>query len=124
MTDEMFIIDSLVHALNWDPENWADPVAARASTEAATYTAAHQGSARYDFPPELFVRNWSVDDSANLLFRESATAVGIFNPQPLFVFKDGQTAVEKAYEAVRKYPTRFVGTYAAIDPLRAGWRSY
>jgi hypothetical protein len=124
VTDDIFIIDSLVHSLNWDPSNWADQVAARASTEAATYTAAHQGSPEYDFPAELFVRNWTVEDSANLLFAESPTAVGVFNPQPLFVFKDGQTSVEKAYEAVRKYPSRFIGTYAAIDPLRDGWRTY
>jgi predicted TIM-barrel fold metal-dependent hydrolase len=124
VADDIFIVDSLVHALNWDPTNWADPVAARASTEAATYTAAHQGSPGYDFPAELFVRNWTVEDSANLLFGESSTAVGVFNPQPLFVFRDGQTSVEKAYEAVRKYPSRFIGTYAAVDPLRDGWRTY
>lgn len=124
MADDIFIVDSLVHALNWDPSNWADIVAARASVQAATYTAAHQGSAEYDFPAELFVRNWTVEDSANLLFGESTTAVGVFNPQPLFVFKDGQTSVEKAGEAIRKYPSRFIGTYAAIDPLREGWRTY
>ncbi|MEU0482593.1 amidohydrolase family protein [Streptosporangium sp. NPDC006013] len=124
MRDDIFVLDSLVHALNWDESNWADPVAAKASVDAAAYTAAHQGSPDYDLPRELFVRDWTVDDSANLLFRESMTSVGVFNPQPLFVFKDGQTSVEKAYEAVRKYPTRFIGTYAAIDPLRDGWERY
>jgi hypothetical protein len=41
----------------------------------------------------------------------------------LFVFKDGQTSVAKAYEALEKYPTRFIGSYAAIDPLRSGWEA-
>jgi predicted TIM-barrel fold metal-dependent hydrolase len=121
MSDDIFIIDGLVHALNWEESNWADPVAAGSSTDAACYTAAHQGSPTYDMPRELFQRNWTEDDSANLLFRESTTSVGIFNPQPLFVFKDGQTSLEKAYRAVEKYPTRFIGSYAAIDPLREGW---
>lgn len=124
MLDDLFILDSLVHALNWEPSNWADQVAAKASTEAASYTASHQGSPQYDMPPELFVRNWTPTDSANLLFRESTTSVGVFNPQPLFVFKDGQTSVAKAYEAINKYPTRFIGTYAAIDPLRDGWQTF
>ncbi|WP_238006990.1 amidohydrolase family protein [Dactylosporangium sp. AC04546] len=124
MEDDVFIIDSLVHALNWTEENWADPVAAGSSAEAAAYTAAHQGSGAYDMPRELFLRDWTPGDSANLLFRESTTSVGVFNPQPLFVFKDGQTSVEKAIEAIRRYPTRFIGAYAAIDPLRDGWRSY
>jgi predicted TIM-barrel fold metal-dependent hydrolase len=120
----MFIIDALVHALNWEESNWADRVAAGSSVEAACYTAAHQGSPAYDMPRHLFQRNWTEDDSANLLFRESTTSVGIFNPQPLFVFKDGQTSLEKAYRAVEKYPTRFIGSYAAIDPLRDGWEEH
>ncbi|WP_157988083.1 amidohydrolase family protein [Jiangella endophytica] len=124
MYEDVFVLDSLVHALNWTEENWADRTACKASCDAAAFTAANHGHPAYDMPPELFLRDWTPEDSANLLFRESTTSVGVFNPQPLFVFKDGQTSVEKAVEAVTKYPSRFIGSYAAIDPLRDGWRTH
>jgi hypothetical protein len=120
----VFILDALVHALNWDPSNYADYVPAAAGAKAAAYIAAHTGSPEYDYPEEKFISNWSVDDMANLLFRESTTTVGIFNPQPLFVYKDGLTSLEKAKYAVERYPTRFIGTYAAVDPLRPGWQDH
>jgi hypothetical protein len=120
---DVFVLDSLVHALNWREDNWADKVAGRAGSEAAAFTAAHQGDPEYDYPREKFISDWSVEDVANVLFRESTTCVGVFNPQPLFVYKDGLTALHKAYEAVEKFPTRFIGTYATIDPLREGWQA-
>jgi predicted TIM-barrel fold metal-dependent hydrolase len=119
-----FILDSLVHALNWDPSNYADYGPAEAGARAAAFTAAHTGSSEYDYPEDKFISDWSVDDIASLLFRESTTTVGVFNPQPLFIYRDGLTSLEKARYAIERYPTRFIGTYAAIDPLRPGWQDH
>jgi len=120
MTDDVFVLDSLTHSLNLSDENIADEVPARMVIEAIVAVAANTDS-KYDCPRETMVRDWSVDDTANVLFRESITSVAVYNPQPIFIFKDGLTAVEKAAGALERYPNRFVGAYACIDPLRKGW---
>lgn len=120
MNDDIFVLDCLVHAFDLTEGNIADEVPARAILEAIAYVAGNTGS-EYDCPREKMMRNWSVDELAAVLFRESTTSVAVFNPQPIYIFKDGLTAIEKAAEAIRRYPTRFIGTYACVDPLRKGW---
>jgi hypothetical protein len=122
--DEFFVLDSLIHAINFDPSNYADEVAGAAGAKAAAFVVANSGLPGYDYPPEKFISDFSVDDMAHMVFGESQTTVGVFNPQPLFVYKDGMTSLAKAAEAIEKYPNRFIGTYAAVDPLRDGWRAH
>lgn len=120
MNEDVFVLDSLTHSFNLSAENIADEYPARMVLEAIVAVAANTDSI-YDCPRETMVRDWSIEETANVLFRESITSVAVFNPQPIFLFKDGLTAVEKAAIALQRYPTRFVGAYACIDPLRKGW---
>lgn len=122
--EDIFVLDSLVHALNWDESNFADKVAGAAGAKAAAFVACNTGIPGYDYPEDKYKSDWSVTDMANLLFHESQTTVGVFNPQPLFIYKDGLTSLEKAAESIERFPTRFIGTYATIDPLRPGWEQH
>ncbi|MDQ1487472.1 MAG: hypothetical protein QOJ62_3165, partial [Actinomycetota bacterium] len=87
MSDDVFVLDSLTHSLNLSEENIADEVPARMVIEAIVAVAENTDS-KYDCPRKTMVRDWSVDDTANVLFRESVTSVAVYNPQPIFIFKD------------------------------------
>lgn len=52
-----------------------------------------------------------------MLFNESQTDVAIMHPLAISAFKDGCVSIEKAAEALAKYPQRFIGSYACVDPL-------
>ena len=66
---------------------------------------------------EDYLIDWQIDDVANFVFKESDTDVAVMHPLAIAAFKDGYSSVEKAAEALEKYPSRFIGAYACVDPL-------
>lgn len=118
--DGMFIIDAVAHPYNHDPSNYADVASASAISE-LSYLIGGVGSPDpvYDVPHDVYISDWSVDDVANVLFRESPTDIAVVHALPIFAYKDGFVSIEKAADAVRRYPDRF-RAYGAIDPLLPG----
>jgi predicted TIM-barrel fold metal-dependent hydrolase len=116
MLDDVFVIDGVAHAFDMSPENFADERLARPVNDsvAALLATAPDG---YRLDPEATKRDWTVDDTANILFRESATDVAIFHTTPIYFFKDGWSGWHKSVDAVRRWPDRFIGAYCAVDPL-------
>jgi predicted TIM-barrel fold metal-dependent hydrolase len=117
MIDDVFVLDAVTHAYNHTPENWADESGGHAMVEMAYALAQNPPDPRHALSKEVYLQNWSVDDLANLLFRESETDVAVFHPLAISSFKDGYVSVEKAAEALEKYPNRFIGAYVCVDPL-------
>jgi predicted TIM-barrel fold metal-dependent hydrolase len=122
--DDVFVLDAVAHAFNLDPSNFAIERVARASFEMFTRLCTNTGTPAYDYPRELIQRDWPVSELANLLFHESQTHVAVYHPTPIFIYKDGLSSVPKAAESVKKYPHRFIGAYACVDPLSKGWEKY
>jgi predicted TIM-barrel fold metal-dependent hydrolase len=116
MIEDSYVIDSVSHAYNVHPSNFAVPDAATAIT-LMVYGLASGSPPPYFVPPESWMRDWSVDEVASMLFRESATDFSVFHPTPISAYHDGMTSVEKAAEITQKWPTRF-RTYATVDPLQ------
>ena len=117
MIDAVFVIDAVTHAYNQTPANFADPAGAGAITELAFQLALGSPDPRYELPRDVYLSDWQVPDLANILFRESDTDVAIIHPLAISAFKDGYVSLEKAAEALEKYPKRFIGSYACVDPL-------
>lgn len=117
MLDDMFVIDAVAHAYNHTPENFADPTGAGAIAELAYAFSTGCPDPRYELPREVYLSDWQVPDLATLLFNESATDVAVMHPLAISAFKDGYVSLEKAAEALQKYPNRFIGSYACVDPL-------
>ena len=111
MINDMFVLDAVTHAYNHTPENWADEAGGHSMVEMAYALAGNSPDPQYELSKEVYLSNWSVDDLANLLFRESRTDVAVFHPLAISSFKDGYVSVEKAAEALEKYPNRFIGAY-------------
>jgi predicted TIM-barrel fold metal-dependent hydrolase len=117
--EETFVYDSITHAYNMAPSNYRN----RRHAEGIVGMLAGNtdiGPAEYHLSQEGFVRDWGVEETANMLFRESQTDMATFQPVPMYAFHDGLVANEKAAEAVDRWPERF-RAYAAVDPLRDGW---
>jgi predicted TIM-barrel fold metal-dependent hydrolase len=97
---------------NLDSPDYADPLR---KLQGSFFAAQPAG---YNLRSEDTMKDWSTEDTANILFRESRTDVAVFHPVPIFFFKDGYCGFHKALEATKRYPQRFIGSYIAVDPLR------
>lgn len=117
MQDGYFVIDSITHAFDMREENFASPRYAGAINGLlqAIYATAPTG---YGLDPAATVRDWTVEETANILFRESNTDVAVMHTTPIYFYKDGLSGFEKSLEAVKSYPNRFIGAYIAADPLQ------
>lgn len=116
--DGYFVLDAVTHAFNFAEDNFYNVEGARAMADMAAAFCSTAADPGYQLAKEKFLRDWTVDELANILFRESRTDVAVYHPLPIFSFKDGLSALEKSLEAMEKYPTRFVGGYACVDPMR------
>lgn len=116
MHDDIFIIDGVTHAFNMSEENFANRRYAEPVNE---FLANLLGTAPagYALEPDSTKRDWQVDETASVLFKESRTDIGIFHHTPIYFYKDGLSGIDKSAEAVEKYPNRFIGSYVAVDPL-------
>lgn len=117
MLSGMFVLDAVAHAYNFDTSNYAVPAHAKIIAELSYYMARNPPDPRYGLPAEIYLSDWSVEDTANLLFRESPTDAAIMHPLPISAFRDGLVSVEKTAEALERWPHRFLGAYAAVDPM-------
>lgn len=116
--EDEFIIDAVAHPYNHTPENYADVASASAISE-LSYLIGGTGSPepKYDIPHDVYISDWGTEDVANVLFKETATDIAVVHALPLYCYKDGFCSVEKAAEAIDRWPNRF-RAYGAIDPLR------
>jgi predicted TIM-barrel fold metal-dependent hydrolase len=120
--DGIFIIDAVAHPYNFEAANYGDDRlshnSAEATAELAWALVAAPHTPEYALPRSAYMSDWSVDDTAAMLFGESQTDVAVCHHLPIYAFKDGLVSIEKTAEAREKYPNRFVGAYAGVDPLR------
>lgn len=120
--DDAFIIDAVVHPYNFAAANYGEDHLSHASSEATAELAwalvAAPHTPEYALPREAYMSDWSVDDTAAQLFHESRTDAAIIHHLPIYAFKDGLVSIEKTAEAREKYPNRFIGAYAGVDPLQ------
>jgi uncharacterized protein len=114
VNDKPFILDAVAHAYHFGEDNYAHEAHAAAITNLAYGLIA--ADAKYWMPREAYCRDWGVEEMAWLLFTETDTDVAVFHPTPIDAYKDGLISVEKAAEACRRWPNRFLA-YATVDPL-------
>jgi uncharacterized protein len=111
-----FVVDAVIHAFNLTEENTRTPLAQ--DFLAMTYgLVALTGDAEH-ITQEDFLRNWTAEDLADVVFAQSDVDLGVFHGVPWFdYFHDGFCANEKGIEMLRRWPDR-VMFYGTLDPLR------
>lgn len=112
--EDVFIADAVSHAYNLAPSNYRVVDLAKPMAEAFPSAAGHAVPAEYRRTQESMLRDWSVEETANLLFRESRTDFSVFHPQSITIFEDGLTSVRKAEEFTSRYPKR-TAALASVD---------
>ena len=112
--EDVFVVDAVSHAYNLSPSNYRIPEQAGQIADGFTSTMEETGPPAFRRTSESVRRDWDVEETANLLFRESQTDFTVFHPQSITVFEDGLTGLEKAIEFTERYPTRSAAL-ASVD---------
>src|SRR3546814_16488166 len=66
---------------------------------------------------DRYIRVWSIEDIANMVFLESDTDLAVYHVLPLNAYHDGMCSLDKAVEANRRWPDRIIN-YCGVDPLQ------
>lgn len=122
--DDVFVIDAVSHAYNLAPSNYRVPDQAEPVADGFATGMARTVPVEYRRTRQSLLRDWRIEETASLLFRESQTDFTVFHPQSISIFEDGLTAVEKADAFATRYPTRAaalasVDVIGTADPLAA-----
>ena len=113
---DTFILDAAVHSYNLDPSNYRNERHATSIANQLYGSVAVASPEGYGLTEDGYIRDWGIEETAEMIFLESPTDMAVFQSTPLSAFYDGLTSPEKATKIARRYPDRFL-TYAAVDPL-------
>jgi uncharacterized protein len=117
MLNDVIIADATAHGFNWADSNHA--IAGTAGVVETVYNFHRFISAdtALHLTREEFIRDWPVQQVADVLFFESGVDLICHHGTPIFdFFIDGQTRTSKGYELKQIYPGRALA-YAAINPF-------
>jgi len=115
MIDGIPVIDAVVHAYNMDPSNCKNDFA-KSITQLVYFTVEAYSLPGYRPSIDDYLKDWSIEETANMVFAESATDIACSHVLPVYAFKDGLCSLEKTIEAQERWPGRFV-TYCGVDPM-------
>src|SRR5258705_7789088 len=113
---DVFVVDASAHSYNLREDNYAAGRYSRAVVDA--FYGAHYGLSPvgYRLPREQFARDWTLAETAKVLFVESDYDFACHHVTPINAFKDGGGSIEKAPEAPGRRPGGVPG-YAGGGPL-------
>jgi len=114
--EETFVFDAVVHAYNTAQSNYRNERHAEGITEMIYGTVEGSSPPGYKLTREGFIRDWDVEETANMLYFESDTDMATFHPTPLYAYHDGLVANEKAAEVKQRWSDRF-RVFGTVDPL-------
>ena len=109
------VIDAVVHPFDFSEANFANAHGAFISNLVVSGTIANS-PAGYEVPKAAYMRDWAVEEVAAMSFLEAYTDLAVYHVLPINAFKDGACGIDKAVEARRRWPGRFL-FYVGVDPL-------
>ena len=114
MFDGYPIIDSIIHAYNFHPSNYANKHAMMLANDVwgFAYATSRPG---YRLSREGFDRDWTAQETASVAFAESYSDMAVTHVLPIRAYKDGQVSVEKNREFLDRWPNRMIA-YVGVDP--------
>jgi len=116
MIEDVFVADASAHSYNLGPDNYAAGRYSQSVVDAFYGAHYNLSPVGYRLPREHLARDWTLGETANMLFVESDYDFACHHVIPVNAFKDGGCSVEKAREAREKWPARFQ-VYAGVDPI-------
>jgi predicted TIM-barrel fold metal-dependent hydrolase len=120
MIDGIPVIDAVIHAYNLDPSNYAGKYADIIS-ELVYGSVVANASPGVIPTKDAYLRDWSIEETASMVFVESDADLAVHHVLPIYAFRDGLCSLEKTLQAKQNWPDRVL-TYCGVDPL-AGSRA-
>ena len=115
MLDGFPIIHAVVHPFDFSEPNFANEHG-RFVSDLVTGGAIANSPAGYEIPEAAYLRDWSIEEIADMSFVEAYTDLAVYHVLPIKAFKDGGCGIDKALEARGAGPNRFL-FYIGVDPM-------
>jgi predicted TIM-barrel fold metal-dependent hydrolase len=114
---DAFVFDGVAHVFNFDKKNPLGPAGEMFINHLYAFHATLTPDGQTVLPAEEFLRQWTVDEIDEMVYRQSDTDMLVAMPLPLTdLFKDGLSPWEECTELARRNPDRTV-FWGSVNPL-------
>jgi predicted TIM-barrel fold metal-dependent hydrolase len=115
--DDAIVYDGVAHVFNFEKKNAFGPAGEMFIIHLYAFHATLTPEGEPVMPAEEFLRQWTVDDIDEMVYRNSSTDMLCAMPLPLTdLFKDGLSPWEECAELARRRPDRTV-FWGSVNPL-------
>ncbi len=117
MIGDAFVFDGVAHVFNFEKKNALGPPGEMFNNHLYAFHATLTPDGQTVLPPEEFLRQWTVDEIDDMVYRQSGTDMLVAMPLPLTdLFRDGLSPWEECAELARRNPERTV-FWGSVNPL-------
>jgi len=117
LDNDAFVFDCVCHVFNFDKRNAFGKPGEMFIDHLYAFHQVLTPPGEPVLGPEEFLREWSIDEIARMVFEESGTDMIVAQPLPLTdLFYDGLSQWEKCAAMAQKYPDRAV-FWGSVNPL-------
>jgi len=117
LDNDAFVFDCVCHVFNFDKRNAFGKPGEMFIDHLYAFHQVLTPPGERVLGPEEFLREWSIDEIARMVFEESGTDMIVAQPLPLTdLFYDGLSQWEKCAAMAQKYPDRAV-FWGSVNPL-------
>ena len=117
LDNDAFVFDCVCHVFNFDKRNAFGKPGEMFIDHLYAFHQVLTPPGEPVLGPEEFLREWSIDEIARMVFDESGTDMIVAQPLPLTdLFYDGLSQWEKCAAMAQKYPDRAV-FWGSVNPL-------
>jgi predicted TIM-barrel fold metal-dependent hydrolase len=115
--DDAIVFDGVAHVFNFEKKNALGPAGEMFNNHLYAFHAALTPEGQTVLPAEEFLRQWTVDDIDEMVYRQSSTDMLCAMPLPLTdLFRDGLSPWEECAELARRNPDRTM-FWGSVNPL-------
>ena len=117
LDNDAFVFDCVCHVFNFDKRNAFGKPGEMFIDHLYAFHQVLTPPGERVLSPEEFLREWSIDEIAEMVFNESGTDMIVAQPLPLTdLFHDGLSQWEKCAAMAQKYPDRAL-FWGSVNPL-------
>jgi predicted TIM-barrel fold metal-dependent hydrolase len=115
--NDAIVFDGVAHVFNFEKKNALGPAGEMFINHLYAFHNVLTPEGQRLLPPEEFLRQWTVDDIDEMVYRQSTTDMLCAMPLPLTdLFRDGLSPWEECAELARRNPDRTV-FWGSVNPL-------
>jgi uncharacterized protein len=115
--NDAIVFDGVAHVFNFEKKNALGPAGEMFNNHIYAFHATLTPEGQTVLPPEEFLRQWTVDDIDEMVYRNSSTDMLCAMPLPLTdLFKDGLSPWEECAELASRNPDRTM-FWGSVNPL-------